>query len=137
MTATSASALLDASTPTVIPMLIGGRWCPSARFDEIRDPYRGDVIAQAPCSSMGDLDAALDAAVGAKAKAAAIPGYERAALLRRVGALLVERADRIAEIMARETGKATKDAKAEVIRSQDTINLSAEEAVRIEGEHVP
>ena len=43
----------------------------------------------------------------------------------------------IAEIMARETGKAIKDAKAEIIRSQDTLSLSAEEAVRIEGEHVP
>src|SRR5262249_50557284 len=50
---------------------------------------------------------------------------------------LTERADRIAEIMARETGKAVKDARAEVVRSQDTLTLSAEEAVRIEGEHVP
>jgi len=39
--------------------------------------------------------------------------------------------------MARETGKAIKDAKAEIVRSQDTLTLSAEEAVRIEGEHVP
>jgi acyl-CoA reductase-like NAD-dependent aldehyde dehydrogenase len=39
--------------------------------------------------------------------------------------------------MTRETGKAVKDAKAEIIRSQDTLSLSAEEAVRIEGEHVP
>ena len=137
MTATSASALLDTSAPTVIPMLIGGRWQPPAATDEIRDPYRGDVIAHAPRSSLADLDAALNAAVAAKAKAAAIPGYERAALLRRVNVLLLERADRIAEIMTRETGKAIKDSKAEVIRSQDTIQLSAEEAVRIEGEHVP
>jgi acyl-CoA reductase-like NAD-dependent aldehyde dehydrogenase len=77
------------------------------------------------------------AAVAAKDAAAAMPGYERAALLRRAGALLVERAPRIAEVMARETGKAIKDAKAEVVRSQDTLTLSAEEAVRIEGEHVP
>ena len=39
--------------------------------------------------------------------------------------------------MARETGKAIKDARAEIVRSQDTLSLSAEEAVRIEGEHVP
>ena len=32
--------------------------------------------------------------------------------------------------MTRETGKAIKDAKAEVARSQDTIMLSAEEAIR-------
>ncbi len=36
--------------------------------------------------------------------------------------------------MSRETGKAIKDAKAEVLRSQDTILLSAERAIRIQGE---
>jgi acyl-CoA reductase-like NAD-dependent aldehyde dehydrogenase len=70
-------------------------------------------------------------------KAAATPAYELAALLRRAATLLVERADRLAAIMTRETGKAIKDAKAEILRSQDTLTLSAEEAVRIEGEHVP
>jgi len=126
----------DAS-PTEIPMLIGGQWRAASETYEVRDPYRGTVVARAPRSSQADLDDALDAAVKAKAKAAATPAYERAALLRRAATLLVQRADHIAEIMARETGKAIKDAKAEIVRSQDTLTLSAEEAVRIEGEHVP
>jgi acyl-CoA reductase-like NAD-dependent aldehyde dehydrogenase len=120
-----------------IPMLIGGEWRAAAQTYEVRDPYRNTVVAHAPRSSMKDLDDALDAAVQAKTKAAATPAYERAALLRRAGTLLVQRADRIADIMARETGKAVKDAKAEIVRSQDTLSLSAEEAVRIEGEHIP
>jgi len=95
------------------------------------------VVANAPRSSLADLNDALDAAVKAKAKAVATPAYERAALLRRAAKLLVERADRIADVMSRETGKAIKDAKAEIIRSQDTLSRSAEEAVRIEGEHIP
>jgi acyl-CoA reductase-like NAD-dependent aldehyde dehydrogenase len=118
-------------------MLIRGAWRPGSETYEVRDPYRGSVVSRAPRSSAQDLDDALNAAVAAKAGAAATPAYERAALLRRAGTLLVERADRIAEIMARETGKAIKDAKAEIVRSQDTLLLSAEEAVRIEGEHVP
>jgi acyl-CoA reductase-like NAD-dependent aldehyde dehydrogenase len=104
---------------------------------EVRDPYRGEVVERAPLSSAEDLDAALNAAVAAKSVIAAMPGHARAALLRKAGALLVARADRIAEIMTRETGKAIKDARAEVVRSQDTMMLAAEEAVRIEGEHVP
>lgn len=138
MSPTSAVKLSAADAgPTQIPMLIGGEWRSAAETYEVRDPYRGTVVAHAPRSSMKDLDDALDAAVNAKAKAAAVPGYERAALLRRAAKLLVERADFIGEIMARETGKAVEDAKAEIIRSQDTLSLSAEEAVRIEGEHVP
>lgn len=103
----------------------------------MRDPYRGTVFELAPQTTQAELDEALAAAVAAKSKAATTPGYERAALLRRAGTLLVQRADAIAEIVTRETGKAIKDAKAEIVRSQDTLSLSAEEAVRIEGEHVP
>ena len=125
------------AAPTHIPMLIDGVWRDAGDTYEVRDPYRGTVVSHAPRSSQADLDDALNAAVAAKAKAAATPAYERAALLRRAGVLLVERADRIAEIMARETGKAVKDAKAEIVRSQDTLSLSAEEAVRIEGEQIP
>jgi acyl-CoA reductase-like NAD-dependent aldehyde dehydrogenase len=120
-----------------IPMLINGEWRLAEKSYDVIDPYRREVVAKAPTSSGADLDAALTAATAAKGKAAAMPGYERAALLRRVSQLLVQRADAIAEIMARETGKAIKDARGEVLRSQDTINLSAEEAVRIQGEHIP
>jgi acyl-CoA reductase-like NAD-dependent aldehyde dehydrogenase len=118
-------------------MLIGRQWREGAKTYEVRDPYRGDVVARAPESSLQDLDDALAAASAAKAKAAVMPGYERAAILRKVAQLLVERADEIAEIMSRETGKAISDARAEVVRSQDTIQLSAEEAIRIQGEQVP
>ncbi len=138
MAAETIQAIRGSTTaPVTIPMLIGGRWVEAGETVEVRDPYRGGLVARAPRSSLADLDAALATATAAKAQAAALPGYERAALLRRVATLLVERADRIAEVMARETGKAVKDAKAEVVRSQDTILLSSEEAVRIEGEHVP
>src|SRR5262245_30677045 len=84
---------------TEIPMLIGGEWRFAAEAYDVRDPYRGTIVASAPKSSAKDLDDALDAAVKAKAKAATMPAYERAALLRRAATLLVERADRIAEIM--------------------------------------
>jgi acyl-CoA reductase-like NAD-dependent aldehyde dehydrogenase len=120
-----------------IPMLINGEWREGAQTDPVVDPYRNAIVARQPRSTPADLDAALDAAVAAKSVIAAMPGFERAALLRRVSALLVERADMIAEIMSRETGKSLVDARGEVIRSQDTINLSAEEAIRIEGEHIP
>lgn len=118
-------------------MLIDSAWREGDELREVVDPYRGEVICRAPESTDNDLADALDAAVRAKSVMAAMPGYERAAMLRRVNELLPRRADDIAEAMARETGKAIKDARAEVVRSQDTIGLSAEEAIRIQGEHIP
>ncbi|WP_205769670.1 aldehyde dehydrogenase family protein [Microvirga sp. KLBC 81] len=132
----STAANVRAEIPT-IPMLIGGEWREGTRADPVKDPYRNEIVSYQPHSTLQDLDVALSAAVAARSIIAGMPGFERAALLRRVSALLVERADMIAETMSRETGKALKDARAEVVRSQDTINLSAEEAIRIEGEHIP
>jgi acyl-CoA reductase-like NAD-dependent aldehyde dehydrogenase len=138
MTKSSVEAVAQtAGKPPLLPMLIGGKWVYDGERDAVRSPFDGRIVSYQPHSTAAHLDAALDAAVKAKALIAAMPGFERAALLRRVSALLVERAELIADVMARETGKAIKDARGEVIRSQDTINLSAEEAIRIEGEHIP
>lgn len=101
------------AVPT-IPMLIGGAWWAAAESYEVRDPYRGTVAAWAPRSAQADLDDALDAAVAAKPVMAAMPGHRRAELLRRVSAALAERAEDFAQTMSRETGKAIKDARAEV-----------------------
>lgn len=120
-----------------VPMLIGGNWVRGDREYDVLDPYRGDVVARAPHSSAADLDAAISAALAARSAAAEMPGYKRAELLHKAGDLLVDRVEDIAFAMARETGKAIRDCRAEIERSKDTIRLSAEEAVRIQGEHVP
>src|SRR6266851_9780964 len=89
--------------PVEIRMLIGGAWRSAETTYAVIDPYSGDEVARAPQSTLRDLDDALAAAVAAKAVAAAMPGYERAALLRRAGGLLAQRADEFARIMTRET----------------------------------
>lgn len=127
----------SAGRPTPIRMLIGGEWCDASASYEVRDPYRGDVIALAPRSSLSDLDSALTSAVKAKLVIAAMPACERAALLRRVAGALGQASEDMAQTMSRETGKAIKDSRAEIARTMDTLQLSAEEAIRIEGEHVP
>lgn len=123
--------------PTDVKMLVGGEWRSGKEHRRIVDPYRGDVIARAAESSLEDLDDALTRASDATDTIAAMPDYERAALLRRVQSLLQASADDIATTLSRETGKAITDSRAEVARSVDTLGLSAEEAIRIEGEHVP
>ena len=120
-----------------VPMLIGGCWVYGTQERDVVDPYRGGLVSRAPESNLDDLDAALEAAVAAKEVAAAMPAYERASLLRRAAALVGERYVEIAEIMCRETGKPITDCETETKRCADTITLSAEEAVRITGEHVP
>jgi acyl-CoA reductase-like NAD-dependent aldehyde dehydrogenase len=123
--------------PVAAKVLAGGIWREPEHTAEIRDPFRGEIVGTAPVSSRADLDAALGAAVDARAKAAAMPGYERAALLRRAAALIERQIKGLAELLTRETGKAIKDSEAEIRRSIETFALAAEEAIRIEGRHVP
>src|SRR5215203_1261606 len=70
-----------------VPMLIGGDWRFGQSEYDVIDPYRGEIVARAPESTPEDLDAAISAAVVAKAEAAAMPGYKRAELLHKAGAL--------------------------------------------------
>jgi len=89
------------SEPIRVPMLIAGQWVHADTEDEIRDPYRGDIVAYAPRSTLSHLDAALDAATKAKAKAAGMPAYQRAELLRRAAGILKERAEDVAFTISR------------------------------------
>lgn len=117
--------------------IIGGERVAGGNTFDSTDPYRGGVVSTAPIAGAAEVDRAVAAARAAAPEVAAMPAYERAAILRRTADLVVQRAGEIGEIMARETGKALGDAEGEVKRSMDTLTLSAEEAIRIEGSHVP
>lgn len=121
----------------LISARIGGEWRAAETTQEIFDPYRGDLVAIAPVSTERDCNDALAAAFVAKEIMAAMPGYARAAMLRRIADNLDARADEIGLAMARESGKAIRDCIHELHRSANTYRLCAEEAVRIEGEHFP
>lgn len=118
-------------------LLVGGAWRDGGGWFDVVDPYRDGVVARAAEASAGDVADAVAAAVACRAEAAAQPGYRRAELLRRVAALLAERDEEIAETVTRETGKAIRDTRIEAKRGRQVLELAAEEAVRIEGEHVP
>ncbi len=123
--------------PAILHHIINGEAVAgSDPFDSV-DPYHRDVVCSTPNATAEEVALAVKAARTAAPKVAEMPAYERAKILRRVADLIVERAGEIGRIMARETGKALGDAEAEVKRSMDTISLSAEEAIRIEGAHVP
>ncbi|WP_340107544.1 aldehyde dehydrogenase family protein [Pikeienuella sp. HZG-20] len=116
---------------------IGDEWVLSKRIFEWREPFRGQVATRVNFADLADLDRALDAAVAARPVVAGLPGYERASILRRAAGLLDERKAEIAGMMSRETGKAISDANQELSRAVEVLGFCAEEAIRIEGRHIP
>ncbi|QIE56006.1 aldehyde dehydrogenase family protein [Pikeienuella piscinae] len=116
---------------------IGDDWISSEQIFEWREPFRSQVATKVHFADLADLDRALDVAVAARPVVAGLPGHDRARILRRASALLGERTPQIASVMSRETGKAISDANQELSRAVEVLGFCAEEAIRIEGRHIP
>ena len=101
---------------------------------EVIDKFSGDVATRVAMADTGVIDQAIAAAVAAEAPMAALPPYERQAILNHCVARFSERAEELALALCIEAGKPIKDARGEVSRLIDTFRVAAEEAVRISGE---
>lgn len=120
------------ATSQIVPSLVDGAWIVPEDTDLVRDPYRGGVVAEAPRSTRADCDRAIASAHGHKARIAAMPPPERAALLRRSADLLSRRERIIATTLTRETGKPLKDSLLETRRAADALRRCGEEILRLE-----
>lgn len=121
--------------PIVIPMLVDGAWRTAESYRDRLDPYHGTVVAKVPDNSPVEVATAVKSAKAALANVP--PAHERADYLRRVADLVRRDTNKIADAMTRETGKPITDSTTEVARSAKTLEIAAEEAVRIEGQHAP
>ncbi|WP_232662057.1 aldehyde dehydrogenase family protein [Pseudonocardia sp. TRM90224] len=115
---------------------IGEGWTPAAKAD-VRFPYDGSVVAQAPVGTVADAHAALEAALAVKAQVAALPSRTRRDVLLRTRDTLAAHRDELEQLLVRETGKPLVDCRVEVDRSLVTLAAAAEEVARLHGETVP
>jgi succinate-semialdehyde dehydrogenase / glutarate-semialdehyde dehydrogenase len=83
---------------------------------ESLNPTTGERLATFPEMSSAEVDGVLSAAVRAQREWARTPFAQRATLMRRAGAILRERAQELARLMALEMGKPLKDGAAEVVK---------------------
>ncbi|MCA0205406.1 MAG: NAD-dependent succinate-semialdehyde dehydrogenase [Proteobacteria bacterium] len=120
-------------------LFIGGVWHEAGARDTIPvlNPATGEPIAQLPVATLGDLDAALDAANRSFPAWRAMSAFDRAAILHRAGALLRERAAHIGRVSTTEQGKVLAESTAEAAASADIFDWFAEEARRAYGRIVP
>jgi acyl-CoA reductase-like NAD-dependent aldehyde dehydrogenase len=118
-------------------MFYRGEWIDKAATIPVRNPFDGSVIDTVPKASAEDVDAAIGAAVEGAAVMRRTSGYDRSRVLRRAAQLMGERTGQLADILSREEGKTLGEARFEVSRAQETLDLSADEAKRIGGEVLP
>lgn len=103
----------------------------------VTDKYSGEVAFRCAQADAALIDQGIQGAVDAAEAMAAMPSYQRQAILQHCVDSFKKRADELAEVLCIEAGKPIRDAEGEVGRLIDTFRVAAEESVRMTGEVQP
>ncbi len=95
----------------------------SGRFAEARNPATGEVISKVPLASKDELDAAVEKAAIAQKEWAQVNPQRRARIFMKFGALIDEHMDELAEILSKEHGKTLPDAKGDIQRGLEVVEV--------------
>lgn len=118
-------------------MYFAGDWQTGGSPIEVRSPFDDSVVDSVPQANPDDVERAVAAAVAGAAEMRKLPGYERFRILRRAADTLLERQHELGRLISLEEGKTLSEGVFEVTRAAETLELSAEEAKRIQGEVLP
>ena len=102
---------------------------------EVRSPYSGKVVGQAPKSGADEARRAIDAA--ARALESPLPAHKRAEILVKTAGLIGRRHEEVARTISEEAGKPIKAARVEASRAMSTYTFAAVEARKLVGEMIP
>ena len=114
---------------------IGTEWISTDEEVAVRSPYDGEELGRVPSCGPKEVEAAVAAAKERLADPR--PAHLRAAVLDRAAALLAERQEDFARIIAAEAAKPLRTARVEAARAVDTFRFSAAEARTLSGDMVP
>ena len=135
----SSSPLAALKDPSLLKLdaLINGEWVAGGSRFDVTDPATGATLASVPRLGAAETEAAIVAANAAWPAWRAKTAKERAAILMKWHALMIENADDLARIMTAEQGKPLAEARGEVVYGASFIEWFAEEAKRVYGETIP
>jgi betaine-aldehyde dehydrogenase len=118
--------------------LVGGARVPTAAGLDVLNPATGALLGRAAASGPVETDAAVQAAKAAGAAWAAIPARERGKRVAAAGRALLENFELVAQVLARETGKAIRtECRGEVKTSADILEFYGGLGSELKGETIP
>ena len=117
-------------------LLINGRWVDGESTQRLTDKFSGAVYGEMAVASLAQVDEAISGAL-AGMRASALTPYDRYRILSESARIIDSRMERLTGLMRDEAGFTKADGDNEVRRCVQTLELSAEEAKRLDGELVP
>lgn len=134
-------ATLRLKDPTLLTdkCFVAGEWrdANNGQFLEVTNPADGTVVGRVPRMGAGETRLAVEEAGKALSGWKALPGKQRAVILRKWFDLLMENQDDLAAIMTAEQGKPLAEAKGEIAYAASYIEWFGEEAKRVYGDTIP
>nr|MCU0905736.1 aldehyde dehydrogenase family protein [Tabrizicola sp.] len=115
---------------------INGRRTPgtSGRFADVMNPATGEVQGRVALATLAELDHAIQEAAKAQVAWAATNPQRRARVMMAFGALINQNMEKLAEMVAREHGKTIPDAKGDVQRGLEVIEVCMGAPAMLKGE---
>ncbi|MEC8505511.1 MAG: aldehyde dehydrogenase family protein, partial [Planctomycetota bacterium] len=116
---------------------LAGQWVERSETIPVLNPFDQQVIDTVPRATASDIEEALAAATQGSDSMAALSAYDRFLILRKAADRLRKDKESLATTLSAEDGKTLAEARSEIDRSAQTLELSGEEAKRSEGEVLP
>ncbi len=125
----------DKKASRILQNYIGGRWVPSkaSALVDVTNPASSEVLARVPLSGAADVEAAVAAA------SAALPDWrtrsvgERTEFIYALREKFRQRIDELAASVTREGGKVLSDARAEITRSIEVLEVACSAPMTMQG----
>ena len=95
----------------------------SGRFADVLNPATGEVQAKVPLATKAEMDAVIAKAAEAQVGWAATNPQKRARVMMKFGQLINEHMDTLTELVAREHGKTLPDARGDVQRGLEVVEV--------------
>ncbi|MCV5687988.1 aldehyde dehydrogenase family protein, partial [Escherichia coli] len=108
----------------------------SKQWLDVTNPATNKVIAQVPCATESEMNAAIASATETFKRWKEVAAPERARLMLRYQHLLKEQHDELAILLSIETGKTLADAKGDIWRGIEVVEQAANICSSMMGETV-
>ncbi len=108
----------------------------SGRFTDVYNPATGEVQAKVPLATVEELNKAIADAAEAQVAWAATNPQRRARVMMKFGALINEHMEELAELVSREHGKTIPDAKGDVQRGLEVVEVCMGAPSLLKGEYM-
>ncbi|HLR04083.1 MAG TPA: aldehyde dehydrogenase family protein [Virgibacillus sp.] len=116
---------------------IDGKWVEGEKYGHVINPATNESIVEVPLSGKDSVDAAVEAATKAQKEWALVPAPMRAEVLFKIGSLMKERKERLAQLLTMENGKVIEEGRGEVQEGIDMAFYMAGEGRRLFGQTTP